>query len=135
MHEERRRRLRIQFSAKVMLKTDHYESVIGAHMCNISMNGLFIKTAERLPVGTPCRVEIVMTGRSSDLVMRTNGVIARLESSGLGVQFLNDLEWWAIFSIYAKYGNSDGSIASYFDDHGSNSPDDWEEVSYSDDEA
>ena len=45
-------------------------------------------------------------GKSNTLTMDMKGKIARQNVSGIGVEFDNDLEWWAIFAIYSEYGKS-----------------------------
>ncbi|MBF0225112.1 MAG: PilZ domain-containing protein [Desulfobacterales bacterium] len=111
---DRRKRLRLDFNAKVILKTKACEQIIDANSRNISMGGLYIKTVNKPPKKTICEVEIILSGKNSDLIMRTEGQIIRHDTHGFAVEFVNDLEWWAIFSIYSQYGKNNGSLCQEF---------------------
>lgn len=61
---------------------------------DVSMNGIFVLTEARIQVGAICGIEIVMTGKSSNLRIRARGIVARHASDGMGIAFQHDLEWW-----------------------------------------
>lgn len=69
------------------MKTDVSEVTVGANSSNISMKGMFVNTDERILAGTPCNIEIVLSGTTSRLALNIEGVIARQDKSGLGVAF------------------------------------------------
>jgi len=58
------------------------------------MNGIFVMTDARIQIGAICGIEIVMTGKSSNLRIRARGVVARHAPDGMGIAFQHDLEWW-----------------------------------------
>ena len=66
-------------------------------------------------MGTVCGAKIVLQGPNSTLTIDIAGVVARSEVGSIAIQFHDNLEWWAIFTIYAQYsgngpmGNSQGS--------------------------
>lgn len=87
MEEERRTRTRVHFTTQVIVKTDESEIVAEANSEDISIKGLFVNTEERIPVGTPCDIEILLTGTSTRLALTIKGIITRQDASGLGIAF------------------------------------------------
>ena len=95
MRENKRRRSRLSFNTEVTVGAGSKE-VLSCASRDMSMNGMFVITGERLPVGAICGVEIQMIGKSSNMRIRARGVIARHASEGMGIAFQHDLEWWPI---------------------------------------
>ncbi len=104
--QSKRKRLRIDFEASVNLFFDAPERTLRANMKNISMKGIFVETDAAIPVGSPCRVEIVISGKNSRLIMETEGIVCRHDPHGFGIQFINQMEWLALFSIFEPYGRT-----------------------------
>ena len=102
---EKRRRARISFYTEIVLKAKEFEVSVNANLKDISMNGLFVETDKKIPIGTSCDIAIILTGKSSKLMVSAEGLVARQAESGLGIQFHDDLEWWTVFSMYSQYGN------------------------------
>ena len=98
-----RRRTRVHYKTKVVINCDGVTEKITGKSTDISMNGIFIKTDQNVPLRTPCHVSLILKGKNSLLTMDINGKVMRKTPDGLGVQFDDDLEWWAIFSLYQKY--------------------------------
>jgi len=87
MDEEKRKRTRVHFKTQVTLKTEKSEIEAEANSKDISMKGAFVNTKEKIPVGTPCDIEIMLTGTSTKLSLSIKGTIIRQEPSGLGITF------------------------------------------------
>ncbi len=87
MNQERRKKTRVLFKTQVILKTNNSEIVAEANSKDISIDGMFINTEEKIPVGTPCDIEILLTGTSTRLALSIKGKITRQDGSGLGVAF------------------------------------------------
>ena len=87
MEDDKRRRTRVHFKTQVVLKTGISEIKAGAKSSDISMKGMFITTDEKIPVGTPCDIEIVLSGTTSRLALNIEGVVARRDKGGLGITF------------------------------------------------
>ena len=62
MKHEKRARVRIPYQTTVNIKVDGRGVVPGGNLCNISMKGMLVDAQLDLPLGTPCRVEIVHCG-------------------------------------------------------------------------
>jgi hypothetical protein len=87
MGDDKRKRTRVHFETQVVLKTDVSEITAGANSSDISMKGMFVSTDEKVPVGTSCDIEIVLSGTTSRLALNIEGVVARLDKGGLGITF------------------------------------------------
>jgi len=87
MNENRRRKTRVRFETRVILRTKDVEVTNETNSRNISLRGVFVVTDVALPQGTPCEVEILLTGSSTLLSIRVQGKVAREDSEGLGIVF------------------------------------------------
>lgn len=87
MNENRRRKTRVRFETRVILRTKEVEVAAEANSRNISLRGAFLATDAALPQGTPCEVEILLTGSSTRLSIRVRGRVARKDKEGLGIVF------------------------------------------------
>ncbi len=105
MDKEKRKRLRISFTARTRIFDPETGSVCDVGLTDISMNGMS-GTASDIPIksGQYCVVEIIIPGKSSRLILEVHGKVARNTGNVIAVEFENDLEWWAIFSIYKPFG-------------------------------
>lgn len=87
MGDNKRKRTRVHFETQVVLKTDVSEIKAGANSSDISTKGIFISTGEKIPTGTSCDIEIVLSGTTSRLALNIKGVVARQDKDGLGIMF------------------------------------------------
>lgn len=102
---ERRSRMRIDYEAAITLCPQDAPSITG-HCANVSMDGLLVKSGSSLAVGTACGVKIILQGPSSSLTIDIEGEVSRCAKGTLAVRFKNNLEWWAIFTIYSQYSGN-----------------------------
>ncbi len=94
--------------AKVILHAENKAFFLDGVIRDISMKGLFARSDFGFPVGTKCQIEIVLTGRASELTIKLGGTIVRREKGGCGVLFEGDLEWWPVFAIHLANRESYG---------------------------
>ena len=87
MKKNKRGKTRVHFETQVVLKTDVSEITMSVNSSDISMRGMFVTTDKRIPSGTPCKIEIVLSGTTSRLALNIEGVIARQDENGLGITF------------------------------------------------
>ncbi|MDR2550929.1 MAG: PilZ domain-containing protein [Desulfobulbus sp.] len=84
----RRRSQRIVFNSTAVLRYGDDESLeVQVDTRNISIHGLFLVTEVRLPLETPCTVEINLIGTTSQMEVLAQGVVRRHEPDGLAVAF------------------------------------------------
>ena len=87
MNEGKRKKTRVHFETRVTLKTDKSEIEAEANSKDISLKGIFVGTEKRIPVGTPCDIEILLMGTSTRLALSIKCIITRQDASGLGIAF------------------------------------------------
>ncbi len=61
--------------------------VQSARTRDISMNGLFVETNERLEPGIPCEIVLFLGRSASDYRIEAHGKIVRSDDSGIAVEF------------------------------------------------
>lgn len=82
---KQRRFPRMQLDSKVFLRTpDHSFS---ADSLNFTLQGIFIKTREKIEIGTVVGVDITIPCSTHNPNMKLQGVVARVEDSGLAIEF------------------------------------------------
>jgi hypothetical protein len=87
MEEERRQKTRVHFETHVIIRIGESEIKAEANSEDISIKGVFVKTRDRIPEGTPCDLEILLTGSSTRLALTIKGTITRQEKDGLAIGF------------------------------------------------
>ncbi len=85
--KDRRKDKRVSFKTQIVLMIESEELLDISTTDDISMAGLFVKTDHKIPVGTPCTVELVFKGVSTKTSININGTIARQAKDGLGISF------------------------------------------------
>jgi hypothetical protein len=82
-----RRRLRVPFQVDVELHVEGHD-IISVTSKDISMKGVFIETGARISQDRPCRVRITLSGVSGMPPLDIKGKIVRVDSNGVGIDFL-----------------------------------------------
>lgn len=109
--KERRSRLRIDYRALITICIEGQPAITG-ECTNVSMDGVFVLTTKKLAVGSKCGVKIALQGPSSTLTIDIKGTVSRSSHDSLAIQFQNNLEWWAIFTIYTQYSGNQSTDSS-----------------------
>jgi hypothetical protein len=78
---ESRNFTRVDFCECVSIK--HDDQIFFGDIKNLSLQGLFIKTPEKLPLSTPVEITFFFSRNSS---MYLNANVVRCEEAGLGIQ-------------------------------------------------
>ena len=95
---ERRKSFRMPFNAEVICHVN--EDVFRGKANDLSVSGLFMETSKCPPIGSECKIEIVLNGDNSRLTIdKLNGVAKRCDERGVGVEFDYRLEWVALVPI------------------------------------
>jgi len=87
MDTEKRKNIRIDFKTRVVLKCAGETISSDADSRDISLKGMFIRTDKVLAAGTPCDLDLILTGASTNLNLAIKGKITRQAADGLGVSF------------------------------------------------
>ena len=103
---EKRAFNRIAFQAKALVRAKD-TTVIGV-IENLSLNGIFLKTPEKLRENRAVRIELLFTGTSSQLSILLNGTILRHENTGMAVKFTNiDLDAFFHLNNLIRYNTDE----------------------------
>ena len=78
---------RIPFQTKAIVRSKD-ATVIGI-VENLSLDGIFLKTPEKLNINRIVKIEVLITGTSSQLSILLDGKIMRHENVGMAIQFKN----------------------------------------------
>ena len=78
---------RITFQTKAIVRSKD-ATVIGI-VENLSLDGIFLKTPEKLNLNRIVKIELLITGTSSQLSILLDGKIMRHENVGMAIQFKN----------------------------------------------
>ena len=84
---EKRKNMRIDFKTRVILKSAEQTILSDADSRDISLKGMFVKTDQAIQVGTPCELELILSGASTSLSLSMQGKITRQADDGLGISF------------------------------------------------
>jgi hypothetical protein len=76
---------RVPFRVEAAVQTD--DRLFHGKVENLSMNGIFVTTAERLPVGKTVDISITLTGSSPEISIAFSGRVGRITDEGIGFTF------------------------------------------------
>ena len=85
---ERRRAPRIVFESRATLRYDQGQVLeVRVDTRNISLTGLYLETDTRIPVETSCKIKIMLTGATSKMDFKVQGMVCRHDQAGMGITF------------------------------------------------
>lgn len=76
---------RVNFTVDASIKTADRQ--FRGDVKDLSMSGMFMLTAERLQLGHPVDITIVLTGTSPEINVNFNGEVSRIDEHGMGFSF------------------------------------------------
>ena len=76
---------RVDFRVDATIKTA--ERQFQGDVKDLSMNGMFMLTAERLQLGDPVDISIILTGTSPQIDVNFSGIVSRIDENGIGFTF------------------------------------------------
>ena len=75
---------------------------------NLSMNGMFMGTEERLQPGDPVEIDMVLTGASPEITVAISGKVSRVVENGMGFSFeKTDLDSYTHLKNIVTYNSDD----------------------------
>lgn len=83
MLDRKFKRVRLESQAMVIVGDHYFEGLTD----NISLNGLFIRTGEQIPVGKRAAISLNLPSASRNMTVTLNGEVVRNDSRGLAFQF------------------------------------------------
>ena len=111
---EKRNFDRIPFQTKAIVRSKD-TTVIGI-VENLSLDGIFLKTPEKLTLNRIVKIELLFTGTSSQLSILLDGKIMRHENVGMAIQFKNvDMDaFFHLKNLIAYNTNQVGKLKDEF---------------------
>lgn len=98
---ERRAAFRMDVVSKAVCHLKADSVTISGTIRDISIAGLYVETAERPSPGSGFEIEIVLSGRYSQMVLGSmTGRVVRTDDHGLAVTFDQRFEWFAMVPLY-----------------------------------
>ncbi len=115
--ENKRKFSRVDFKVEALLKAG--EMTVKGEVKDISLHGIFVQTAESIPIGTPVELTIYLTEMPPCIVVHVNGAVVRSLDNGIGCTFDKmDAESFAhIRSIIAYQSGDDEKVMDEFHAH------------------
>ncbi len=108
---ERRNYERVDFSTalSIVIETEDTKIEVQGDSKDLSLKGIFISTDNKAPIGSSCSIKIFLTGTTDLVELNMQGVIARAENNGLGINFDSmDVDSFTYLKNIVKY-NSDNN--------------------------
>ena len=84
--DNRREFTRVQVKLEAELQAGG-KALIKGHLGDISMNGMYLECAGRLPLNSQCRVMLILDGGLDALCIQVRGVVIRVDDLGMAVHF------------------------------------------------
>lgn len=87
--KEKRGHSRVDFTTRIRVvmnakgKTARFE----ASSKDLSLKGVFVNSDDTFEEGTPCEIDIFLTGSTEKIVLNIQGTVVRTEERGMAVSF------------------------------------------------
>lgn len=110
-YTERRRGLRVVFRTTVRVMFAGGRRFADCETSDISTSGVFVKGVERVAGGEKCRIELRLTGKTSNLLLEMNGEVVRVQDDGVALEFFGvdeDSFYHLQNIVYFSYKHCDG---------------------------
>ena len=105
---EKRNFTRVLFQTEAVVM--YGEREIRGEVENLSMNGMFLRTTEKIPRDEPLEIKICLSGASSELAIDLKGSVVRQADDGVAVQFKEmDLDSFIHLKNTVAYNRGDES--------------------------
>lgn len=80
-----RNKSRVVFHVNASLS--YNKNTVNGDVENLSTNGMFMNTKEDIPMNTEVEVFVYLSGTTSELSLKINGIVVRKEAKGVGIKF------------------------------------------------
>jgi len=105
---EKRKRTRVEFSTKVIIKLEDSEIVTQSDTKDISLSGLYVQTDEKIPLNTKVDCKIILPGGIDEFGISIEGIVSRVDPNGFGINFVSmDPDSFAHLKNIAMYNSQD----------------------------
>ena len=110
----RRKKNRVFFKTSVQLEIGSAKIIIDGDSSDLSLNGIFIKIEETIPIGTKCHLKIDLLGREDTFQLKIDGTTTRIDPNGIGIQFkAMELDTYTHLKKIIMYNTTDNPDTIY----------------------
>jgi len=109
--DDRREKIRINYETQIIIESGAAEIQMNGNSRDLSLGGVYVDTDQRLPLTTPCKVKIRLSGMIPPLFLEIDGRIVRTDEAGIAVAFESmDLDSYTHLKNIVRYNvaNPDG---------------------------
>ena len=108
MAENNRNTTRIHYSAHALVKSNS-KGTIGGKVRDISLKAMYLQIKPVFEIDEKVKVEIVLLGADSELVIRVSATVLRKDEKGIALRFRTPLEWWPVLSFFPLHNLDNGT--------------------------
>lgn len=108
--DERRKHSRVGFATRIDVRVASGQNTISlkANSRDLSLKGIFVKTRERFPLETGCKVDIYLTGGVEEIKLEIQGRTVRQTDDGIGIVFESmDVDTYTHLKNIVYYNSGD----------------------------
>lgn len=111
--KEKRKHPRVRFKTRIeiVLQGDGKQIELEGDSKDLSLKGVFARAREDIvPPGTPCDIDIFLTGGIDEIKLSIKGTVARSSNEGMGIVFDSmDLDTYSHLKNIVYYNSVDES--------------------------
>jgi PilZ domain-containing protein len=74
--------------------------VVKGMVRDIALDSIYIYTLPAFKIDEQVKLEITLLGAESQLTIKVPAKVIRKDADGVALRFINNLEWWPIFTFF-----------------------------------
>jgi hypothetical protein len=99
---EKRNCTRVLFQSEAIVL--YKDQTLRGKVENLSLNGMFLRADEKIPLNEAVEIEVLLSGASSKLTVNLQGVVVRQDEDGIAIQVVGmDLDSFIHFKNIITY--------------------------------
>ncbi|MCP3933003.1 MAG: hypothetical protein GY705_28355 [Bacteroidetes bacterium] len=99
MQIQNRKRGRIDYSAQAIMRSSRKGALHGV-VRDIGIESIYVQADMLFDLDEIVEIEIMMYGYDSQLTIKANASVIRIDQDGIALRFTSQLEWWPLFSLF-----------------------------------
>lgn len=100
----RRSKIRVGFQSRIVIEVADPAIKLDGDSKDLSLKGIFVETAEDVPLRARCRVQVFLSGTVSPVALNMEGVVTRKERTGIAIVFDSmDIDSYAELRNIVRY--------------------------------
>ncbi len=107
MQLQNRKKARIKYSAQASVRSSK-KGVMHGVVRDIGQQSLYVRAEQLFALDEIVEVEILLYGYDSQVSIKANGSVSRIDHGGVAIRFSSPLEWWPLFSLFPAKESESG---------------------------